>query len=728
MVIRGNAFGLVLLAIGAGLLSGCNELSLDPAPGPYYGDRLPTQTSSAKPPGLNPASGAAAVRVEVLPAESTTLTQSPQILVATVHDANGAPCRNCRVDWKLEGVGAIVAVDESGTSPNLGRMLDDRTARSYTESAERSVSRDGNAGTAVSIQPGQSWCVISSPTVGDSRVTVHAGDSAAQAVVVRHWVEDNRVAPRAGASPLGGEIALAHYESSAAFLTLKAPSAVAIGQTIACSLTVNNSGSTAIRAVTVRATIPDGLQVADSKPSAVAEGKELVWVIAEVPARRSQTMDITFKSMRTGLFTLRGALATGDGAADEKTAITEVVNAQLKLTVSGPATARLGEAVSYEITVRNLGSGPATRVMLGDVLDAGLEHATKANPIELPLGTLAAGETKVAALVLTPRRAGALVHHLTATADGNLTDKADSNLSVQEGKLAVKVAGPTLRYVGRPAVWEIQITNPGSVPVSNVVLNCTLPTQLTLISASEGGQAHGDSKAGGGALSWHLGTLGPREQKAVQISTRCEALTERTTLQANVAADAGVRVNSEASLAIRGLPAYRLQVVDLKDPIQVGENTTYKIDVTNQGSLAGNHIQITADVPPQLRIINARGPVQAKVEGQRITFSPVEALQPKQMLTYEVEVQALQPNDAHIHVELRSPDITDPVTVEESTTIVAPGAAPPATRPVQSQPDSFTPASRSSSGAKPPPDWSSSTDDAARPASDRTGGNWRIRH
>src|SRR6266851_8344845 len=198
-------------------------------------------------------------------------------------------------------------------------------------------------------------------------------------------------------------------------------------------------------------------------------------------------------------------------------------------------------------------------------------------------------------------------------------------------------------------------------------------------------------------------------------------------IQASVAADAGLKVNSEAALAIRGLPTYRLQVVDLKDPIQVGEHTTYKIDVTNQGSLAGKQIQITADVPPQLRIINARGPVQPKIEGQRITFPPVGALQPKQMLTYEVEVQALQPNDAHFHVELRSPDITDPVTVEESTTIYAPGAAPPAARPTSSQPDSFTPVTPSTSGAKPPPDWPTTTDDPARPAGDRTGSNWRIR-
>jgi hypothetical protein len=113
----------------------------------------------------------------------------------------------------------------------------------------------------------------------------------------------------------------------------------------------------------------------------------------------------------------------------------------------------------------------------------------------------------------------------------------------------------------------------------------------------------------------------------------------------------------------------------------------------------------------------------------------VDALQPKQMLTYEVEVQALQPNDAHFHVELHSPDITDPVTVEESTTIYAPGAGPsaaslppsPATQLEGGQPDSFKPATPSTSRTKPPPDWSTTTEDTSVPAKDRTGASWRLR-
>jgi hypothetical protein len=184
-------------------------------------------------------------------------------------------------------------------------------------------------------------------------------------------------------------------------------------------------------------------------------------------------------------------------------------------------------------------------------------------------------------------------------------------------------------------------------------------------------------------------------------------------------------------LAVRGLPAYRIHVVDLKDPIQVGERTTYRIDVSNQGTLAGKQIQITAQAPPQLRILSARGPSQPTVDGQKIAFPAIEMLQPQQSASFEVEVEALQPNDALFHVELHSPDLTNPIVVEENTTIYAPGAAKrtsSAPAPVAGQGQSNSlPMPGTTGGTKPPPDWSIPAETPPAPTPSTTGSNWRLR-
>jgi len=84
-------------------------------------------------------------------------------------------------------------------------------------------------------------------------------------------------------------------------------------------------------------------------------------------------------------------------------------------------------------------------------------------------------------------------------------------------------------------------------------------------------------------------------------------------------------------------------------------------------------VEIVAIVPKEMRILNANGPVQPRIEGQRVSFPPVDALAPKQSLNYSIDVEALQPGDVRFRVELRSLTLGNvPVIEEESTNIYAP--------------------------------------------------------
>ena len=80
-----------------------------------------------------------------------------------------------------------------------------------------------------------------------------------------------------------------------------------------------------------------------------------------------------------------------------------------------------------------------------------------------------------------------------------------------------------------------------------------------------------------------------------------------------------------------------------------------------------------AIVPPELQIVRANGPGQPKIEGQKITFPPVDSVQPNASVSYTVDVKALKEGDVRFHVELRSADLgAQPVIEEESTRIYAP--------------------------------------------------------
>ena len=156
------------------------------------------------------------------------------------------------------------------------------------------------------------------------------------------------------------------------------------------------------------------------------------------------------------------SVVTRDGLKDDKTASTQITVPQLAVKETGPASGIVGQPIAYDITVTNPGSGAATNVVLLDDFDPGLEHVTKPanNKLKLPVGTLAPGESKTVQLMLTAKQAGRLVSRAEATADNNLTAKAEHPVDVQNAQLKVDISGPAKRYMSRPADWKITVTNP----------------------------------------------------------------------------------------------------------------------------------------------------------------------------------------------------------------------------------------------------------------------------
>lgn len=479
-------------------------------------------------------------------------------------------------------------------------------------------------------------------------------------------------------APSGVGIVIGHGETTiswqgpAVSLSTTGPAAVALGQEVPVTVTVTNTGQVETQAMTVRLPVPDGVQVVRSQPPAIPDGNQLVWTLGALPAGQAHPLQVVYRSTRPGAVTACASVATMEGLRDEKCMTTQVVVPQLAVALTGPAAGIVGVPALYQITVTNPGSGPATNVKLSAAFDAGLEHASKANPVELPVGTLAAGESKTTTLSLTPRQPGQLAAQVTATADGDLRQQARHALTAQVPQLTVAQTGPGVRFVDQAATWDIVVSNAGQVPLTNVVVQEQLPPELALLGASEGAQA------AGGLVTWSLGSLAAQEKRTLQVSARCTKLTPRAVLVAAATADPGIKVQAEAALEVRGLPAFAVELQDQGDPAPLGGGVTYRVVVTNTGSLPANQVELAATVPAQLRIVRAQGPTTPRAEGQRLVFPVVDGLRPQQALTYTVETQAVQAGDGRFRLELRSETLREPVIKEESTNVYAPpGSTPP---------------------------------------------------
>lgn len=109
---------------------------------------------------------------------------------------------------------------------------------------------------------------------------------------------------------------------------------------------------------------------------------------------------------------------------------------QLKLKLEGPSKKVVGETATYTVSLINSGTGPAASVRLLAIFDEGLEHASRANPLEFAVGALARGEKKPVTLELTPKQAGRLTTFVMVTADGGLTAWGKHVLMAQEAGAA----------------------------------------------------------------------------------------------------------------------------------------------------------------------------------------------------------------------------------------------------------------------------------------------------
>jgi uncharacterized repeat protein (TIGR01451 family) len=290
--------------------------------------------------------------------------------------------------------------------------------------------------------------------------------------------------------------------------------------------------------------------------------------------------------------------------------------------------------------------------------------------VETTIPELVPGTSRTLPINVRIRQAGRLQFKVSATGEGGLSAAAQHAIQAQTAALTLQLKGPAVRYVGRSATWDLELTNNGDAPLSQVEVVDRLPAELDFVSATEGGQLQGRE------VHWTVGNLQPREQKRLQVTTNAARIAERTTNDAFArgqlagAGTAPVQTTAQATLAVRGLPAFKLQVSDKKDPVEVGGQTAYTIDVFNQGTLPGQQVTVTAVLPAQVRLLRVQAPARYRVEGQRIIFAPLDGLASGQSLSYVLEVEAIQPGEARFHAELTATSLREPVVKEESTNVV----------------------------------------------------------
>jgi uncharacterized repeat protein (TIGR01451 family) len=339
--------------------------------------------------------------------------------------------------------------------------------------------------------------------------------------------------------------------------------------------------------------------------------------------------------------------------------VTEVVQPELELTKTGPTEVLRCEPVEYTITVRNTGVGAARGVRIIDELPQGLT-SDGGQTIEIDVGTLEAGDTKTFPLVVEATSTGEFTNRARVTSEDGLEREAVYTVTVREPRLEITKSGPTRDFIGAPLDYEITVTNVGDAAARDTVLTESMPRSAEFESATVDGRAAGDR------VTWTLGTLNRGESRTVSVRMRVHnegRFTNTATATAYCAED----VHSEATTTLTGIPGLLIEVVDTEDPVRIGEETSYEIVVTNQGSKVANAVQIKAMLDPGVQFVAASGDTSHRVDDEAIVFEPVRTLEPGDKAAWRVTVRGASAADSRFAVEMTSTELEEPVNEEEST-------------------------------------------------------------
>ncbi|MGE3809354.1 MAG: hypothetical protein AB7K24_32210, partial [Gemmataceae bacterium] len=405
--------------------------------------------------------------------------------------------------------------------------------------------------------------------------------------------------------------------------------------------------------------IPPGGRLLRADPTPEIRNQRMYWNVGTLEPGAERRFQVEIQPGNAGEITTCATI-TGSATDCLRARITQP---RLSLNKTGPETAQLGDMVPFELVLGNVGDGPATGVVLHDQLPAGLQHPNGTN-IDADIGTLQPGETKRIQLRTTAVKPGQQVNMARLTAENAAPATATATVLVTEPALLLRKSGPPHRFVERDCEFDLEVSNPGNAPATNVQVFDRLPAGLEYVSSSDNGVYEPTSRL----ITWNLGTLNPGQRRGLTLKVRGVQVGVHVN-QSVARADRDLESRSQAQVEIEGVPAMMLEVVDLDDPVEVGEETTYEIRVLNQGTTGVTRVQIMATVPPGMMPRSGEGPTAYRIQGQQVIFEPLDRLAARADATYRVRVMCREPGDWRFQVQMSCDQLRQPVNEQESTRI-----------------------------------------------------------
>lgn len=472
-------------------------------------------------------------------------------------------------------------------------------------------------------------------------------------------------APTATAMPVlnpsakPGSIELEGAQTAQLIIVKEIPEEISFGAESFYRIHIKNMGSSIARGVVVRDAVPEGTRFVDCQPAASTYGGELTWPPFDMKPNEERVFECRFVPEIEGII---GSTASVTFAA-EASGKTTSTRPQLRLLVSAPARAMLGEMVKFDISITNTGTGTAKGVTLLENVPDGLRHPS-GRMLNNAIGDIKPGETKQLALSLHTAAPGPITNVMSVSTESGLSEETSTELTVDAPELSLEISGAKNRYLQREAVYRLKVWNPGSAPAKGVKLTAELPKEMQFVRTNNEGVYQESTHS----VHWELVELpektAPGEIELVlnpqMIGTGKLVFRGEDSLQ--------LSASTEQEITVDGMTALSYQIESMNDTVETGSEALFNIVLSNKGTKEATEVQMQIDLAPGMEVVNMEGPTRYTQQGSTLIFAPISKIGPREETTYKLRLKCSVQGDQRLSVQVGADGI-QPLTKEESVRV-----------------------------------------------------------
>jgi uncharacterized repeat protein (TIGR01451 family) len=273
--------------------------------------------------------------------------------------------------------------------------------------------------------------------------------------------------------------------SPALTLTKRAPAKVTLCEEIPLNLTVKNTGTGTAKNVKITDNLPSGLMTKSGDSSITID-------VGDLPEGESKSYDIVLKASKGGTYKNTASVTGAGNLKADATTTTQVVEPRLKITKKGIDKLYVGNKITYEISVENVGDGASENTTIIDQIPSGLNFlsasdggANAGSNVSWSIGTLPPGGKKTVTLTCEATQITKVTNVARVKGDcaSEVSASVESNLLGIPAVLLEVIDLDDPVRVGTNVIYEITATNQGSAPGTNITIVCTLENTAKFVKA-----------------------------------------------------------------------------------------------------------------------------------------------------------------------------------------------------------------------------------------------------